>query len=153
VKYNFDDVSEKYPERERSSNRERTNHPVIHYCVIAFVFILIGAGGGAIATRAHYERELDGRDQLVERYGNAFNEAAGRNRSLAERAERVERGLTEIAELAGSAVTNLRGAVEIITKVRDRLKEMEDDGALGYTDSAGGGDSGGDILGSGAVTD
>jgi hypothetical protein len=143
VKHNLDDVNEKYPEREGSSNRETTNHPFILYCVTALVCLAVGAGTAAVLTAAHYERELDGRDQLVERYGNAFNEAADRNRSLAERAERVERGLGEIADIAGSAVTNLRGAIGIITKVRDRLKEMEDDGSLGNTDSAGGGDNGG----------
>jgi hypothetical protein len=105
--------------------------------------LIIGTGIGIISTRAFYERELDGRDRLIERYGNDFNSAAETNHRLAERNERLERGLAEIGSASTKSVTNIRTAIEIISAVRDILKEMEASGALGNSRGAGGGTAGG----------
>jgi hypothetical protein len=140
MSYCFDEVTE-YPDDPKP--KRRVYALFNNRLFIILICLIIGAGSGIIATRAFYERELNGRDSLIERYGNDFNSAAETNRGLAERNERLERGLADIGSASTKSVTNIRGAIEIISAVRDIIKEMETGGALGDTGGAGGGSAGG----------
>ena len=109
--------------------------------LILLAGLVAGAGIGRSLARASAEREIAERDRLIGEYRTRDVETARTNRELAARNRKLEKGLSDIREIAGSAGGNIRQAIAIISGVKSILETLEAGGAVWHTDSAGGGDN------------